>query len=68
MLYVGGYGKPWTTPYGKLINRHPQYIKTISTTGEVTHIDWHLNYEALASAVGISHPGYFNLLITRMLH
>ena len=56
-LYVGGLGKAWTTPTGELVNYHPQYIKKISPTGEVTHVDWHLRYEALAKAVDISFPG-----------
>ena len=56
-LYVGGLGKAWTTPTGELVNYHPQYIKRISPSGEVSHIDWHLRYEALSKAAGISSPG-----------
>ncbi|KAK4026327.1 soluble calcium-activated nucleotidase 1 [Daphnia magna] len=57
-LYVGGLGKAWTTPTGELVNYHPQYIKKISPTGEVSHIDWHTRYEKLAKTVDISFPGY----------
>jgi len=57
-LYVGGLGKAWTTPTGELVNYHPQYIKKVSPSGEVTHIDWHLRYESLARAAGIVSPGY----------
>ena len=57
-LYVGGLGKAWTTPIGELVNYHPQYVKKVSLTGEVTHIDWHERYEALAKSVDISFPGY----------
>ena len=64
-LYVGGLGKAWTTPTGELVNYHPQYVKKISPTGEVTHIDWHLRYEALARAVDIGFPG--NLLVFSLL-
>ena len=60
-LYVGGLGKAWTTPTGELVNLHPQYIKRVSQTGEVTHIDWHLRYESLARAVGISFPGMVSI-------
>ena len=56
-LYVGGLGKAWTTPTGELVNYHPQYIKKVSPSGEVTHIDWHLRYESLARAAGIVSPG-----------
>lgn len=57
-LWVGGLGKAWTTPTGELVNLHPQYVKRVSLTGEVTHIDWHKRYEALAEAVDIRFPGY----------
>lgn len=57
MLYVGGLGKAWTTPTGELVNNHPQYVKKVSPSGEVTHLDWHLRYEALARAVDITFPG-----------
>lgn len=57
-LYVGGLGKAWTTPTGEVVNYHPQYIKKVSPSGEVSHIDWHLRYEALTKAAGISFPGY----------
>lgn len=56
-LYVGGLGKAWTTPTGELVNYHPQYIKKVSPSGEVSHIDWHSRYEALTKAAGISFPG-----------
>lgn len=56
-LYVGGLGKAWTTPTGEVVNYHPQYIKKVSPSGEVSHIDWHLRYEALTKAAGISFPG-----------
>ncbi|XP_046405821.1 soluble calcium-activated nucleotidase 1 [Ischnura elegans] len=57
-LYVGGLGKEWTTSTGDLVNLNPQYIKTISPAGEISHIDWHEKYNALRRAVGIEFPGY----------
>ncbi|KAG8230886.1 hypothetical protein J437_LFUL002917 [Ladona fulva] len=57
-LYVGGLGKEWTTSTGKLVNLNPQFIKIITTTGEITHIDWHENYNALRRTIGIEFPGY----------
>ncbi|XP_071444540.1 soluble calcium-activated nucleotidase 1 [Hetaerina americana] len=58
LLYIGGLGKEWTTSTGELLNLNPQYIKTISTAGETTHIDWHEKYNSLRRAVGIEFPGY----------
>ena len=57
-LYIGGLGKEWTTPDGRVLNFNPMYVKRVSTTGEVEHIDWHDNYLALRKAAGIEFPGY----------
>ncbi|KAI6173293.1 Soluble calcium-activated nucleotidase 1 [Aphelenchoides besseyi] len=58
LLYVGGLGKEWTTTTGEFVNYHPMYIKTISPTGEIRHVDWTENYKKLRSSVGIEYPGY----------
>lgn len=57
-LIVGGFGKEWTNPSGKVINFNPQWIKTVTSIGEVTHKNWRDNYLALLKAVGIKYPGY----------
>lgn len=57
-LYVGGFGKEWTTTTGELVNFDPQWIKVIDINGIVTHVDWRSNYLAIRSAVGIQFPGY----------
>ena len=57
-LYVGGLGKEWTSTSGELLNYNPQWIKTISTSGEVEHHNWRDNYLALRSSCGIQYPGY----------
>ena len=58
MLYVGGLGKEWTTPAGEFVNNNPMYIKVISHTGEIEHVNWVNNYHKLCKAVGIEYPGY----------
>jgi hypothetical protein len=50
-----------------LVNYHPQYIKKVTPTGEVSHIDWHTRYEALAKAVDISFPGIFENLVLKYI-
>lgn len=35
-LLVGSMGKEWTTPSGEFQNNNPQYIKEVSTKGEVS--------------------------------
>lgn len=57
-LYVGGLGKEWTTATGEVVNLNPQWIKSISHRGEVTHHDWHKNYNAMRRATGHNLPGY----------
>jgi len=57
-LYVGGLGKEWTSAKGELIHLNPQWIKIISPTGEVEHVDWHANYEKIKAKVNIKSPGY----------
>jgi soluble calcium-activated nucleotidase 1 len=57
-LYVGGLGKEWTTPAGELVNFNPQFVKRVSLTGEVTHLDWRRNYQKMSSEMGVHFPGY----------
>ncbi|CAG2165814.1 unnamed protein product [Oppiella nova] len=57
-LYVGGLGKEWTSTSGQLLNYNPQWIKTVSTSGEVDHQNWRDNYLAMRSSCGIQFPGY----------
>ncbi|CAH0563977.1 unnamed protein product [Brassicogethes aeneus] len=58
ILYVGSMGKEWTTASGEYVNSNPQYIKTITTKGQVSHISWEDNYKRVRSILGISYPGY----------
>ncbi|KAI3415265.1 hypothetical protein GPALN_004879 [Globodera pallida] len=57
-LYVGGLGKEWTTPNGDLLNYNPMYVKVITPSGVVTHVDWTWYYKALRLKVGFSFPAY----------
>lgn len=56
-LYVGSMGKEWTTSGGELVNNDPMWIKTVSTLGQVTHINWEEQYKTLRRAVGVEFPG-----------
>ena len=57
-LYVGGLGKEWTTPEGRVLNFNPMYVKRISPSGQVEHLNWHDAYVAMREAAGIFSPGY----------
>ena len=56
-LYVGGLGKEWTTTDGEVVNLDPQWVKAISPSGEVEHMDWHHNYNAMRKVTGMELPG-----------
>ncbi|KAG1663296.1 Soluble calcium-activated nucleotidase 1 [Nymphon striatum] len=56
-MYVGGLGKVWTSEVGVVINHNPQFIKIISKSGEVEHVDWQFNYNAMRKKAGIEDPG-----------
>ncbi|XP_076443199.1 soluble calcium-activated nucleotidase 1-like [Babylonia areolata] len=57
-LYVGGLGKEWTTTTGEVVNLNPQWVKAIGPSGNVEHMDWHENYNALRRITGMELPGY----------
>jgi len=57
-LYVGGLGKEWTTGQGAFVNYHPMYVKIVSTSGAVEHVDWRAEYKKLRAALGIEWPVY----------
>jgi len=57
-LYVGGLGKEFTNNKGDILNYDPQWIKTVSVTGEVQHTNWREKYLALRESIGIKYPGY----------
>ncbi|KAL8593245.1 hypothetical protein ACOMHN_009899 [Nucella lapillus] len=62
-LYVGGLGKEWTTTTGKVVNLNPQWVKAIGPSGEVKHIDWHNNYNALRKVTGMELPGMIQWIV-----
>nr|ACO11448.1 Soluble calcium-activated nucleotidase 1 [Caligus rogercresseyi] len=57
-LYVGGLGKEWTTPDGVVLNHNPMFVKRISPSGAVEHLDWFDVYIGVRRAAGIEAPGY----------
>ncbi|XP_050299592.1 apyrase [Anthonomus grandis grandis] len=58
MLYVGSMGKEWTNEKGDFQSHDPQYIKTVSPQGAVSHINWVKEYNRLRESLGIFWPGY----------
>eukprot|EP01083_Nonionella_stella_P076671 209049_1 len=57
-LYVGSFGKEYTGPGGKVLNRNNMWVTVIDGEGRVWHEDWTEKYEKLRSAVSASFPGY----------
>lgn len=57
-LFVGGFGKEWTSTTGELINFDPQWIKVVSVDNGVQHVNWRQEFLSLSKAAGIQYPGY----------
>lgn len=57
-LFVGSMGKEWTTPSGEFQSHNPQYVKVISTRGEITHLNWIEEYKRVRRILNIEWPGY----------
>lgn len=57
-LFVGSMGKEWTSSTGEFLSYDPMYVKRVSITGEIHHINWTNHYKALRKATGIDFPGY----------
>lgn len=51
-------GKEWTTSAGDFESFDPMYVKAVTMTGEVHHLNWIANYQAIRTALGIEWPGY----------
>jgi soluble calcium-activated nucleotidase 1 len=60
-LFVGSLGKEWTTNTGEAVNTYPQWVKTVSPTGEVEHHNWYNKYLAVRNVLGIEFPGRLSL-------
>ncbi|XP_060521900.1 soluble calcium-activated nucleotidase 1 [Cylas formicarius] len=58
LLYIGSMGKEWTTASGEFESHDPQYIKIVTTQGQVTHVNWVKEYNRLRESLGIYWPGY----------
>ena len=56
-MYVGGLGKEWTTNDGEVLHTNPQWVKSIGPNGDVIHLDWKDNYNALRSKTNMNLPG-----------
>lgn len=59
-LYIGGHGRERTDAKNgtHIESYNPMWIKKIDSRGNVEHIDWSNNYNAVRNAVGANFPGY----------
>ena len=59
VMFVGGMGKPFSDPMtGQVINNDPMYVKAISHTGQVQHLDWRQNYRNMLNSLSLAPSGY----------
>ena len=59
-IWAGGLGKEWTTTTGVVQTLDPQWVKSVSHMGDVVHVNWVDNYNALRSVGGFDAPGMYN--------
>ncbi|XP_026679656.1 soluble calcium-activated nucleotidase 1 [Diaphorina citri] len=57
-LYIGGMGKEWTSTTGEFLSYDPMWVKAVSNTGQVMHLNWTSNYMTLRRSLNIEFPGY----------
>lgn len=57
-LYVGSTGKEFTTRTGDFLNNNPLFVKRVSPSGHVTHLNWTDNYRSIRQKLGVLDPGY----------
>jgi hypothetical protein len=53
---VGGHGTSLKKKDGSITEKQ-KFVKKITPTGEVTHLDWRGNFDKMAEALGIHFPG-----------
>jgi soluble calcium-activated nucleotidase 1 len=57
-FWIGGHGITNLNKNGEPINKNPKFVKRVTPSGEVTHLDWSKNFDKMAEALGIHLPGY----------
>jgi len=57
-LWIGGHGKHVYNDSGVIVSSKDRFIKKITATGAVTHLDWSENFDKMQNALGIQMPGY----------
>ncbi|GMT04715.1 hypothetical protein PENTCL1PPCAC_26889, partial [Pristionchus entomophagus] len=60
-LVVGGLGKEWTTPTGEYVNDHPMWVKFISTSGAIRHVNWQKIFVDARKAIGVNTPSGYTI-------
>lgn len=60
VLYIGGHGREFTDPKigTKIISRGPMWVKTITPSMTVKHLNWTDQFNLVRQAAGLTFPGY----------
>jgi len=59
LLYVGSFGKEFTTPNGSaVVHENNFWVATVSREGSIQYSDWKPVYNLVRSVVSASFPGY----------
>jgi len=57
-LYVGSFGKEFTSKDGKILHSNNLWVVVLQKDGSLVHVDFSEYYNKLRSTFGYSHPGY----------
>lgn len=57
-LYVGSHGKESVKASGKVKDRDMEYVKIVSSNGQITSVNWSPNYAKLKNAANFTSPGF----------
>jgi len=59
LLYIGSFGKEYTTPNGsEILNTNNFWVATLDRDGDVHYNDWKHAYTVVRNSVSASFPGY----------
>ncbi|KIH60450.1 hypothetical protein ANCDUO_09302 [Ancylostoma duodenale] len=58
LLYAGGHGVEYRDDTGNVLHEDQMWIKVISNTGEVRHVNWKDVFTKIRDFAGFKAPGY----------
>lgn len=57
-LYVGSFGKEYTSNDGEILHANNLWVKVMTREGVIQHVNWSEYYTKMRRELGYEHPGY----------